>query len=150
MEVMLALLDVFRTECALIDLENPTKSGRGKEIDKLTFLEYCTQQAQTEDAIGIANLLSTCLVGVESDEVSALYMLLYFKSAAGIDNIISDQKDGGQYLRNRECKDICEKIMAACVDKTRKPNNLPKDGTGAWSGLRLSPHAGHIYRPVAG
>jgi monoamine oxidase len=32
---------------------------------------------------------------MESDEVSTLYMLLYFKSGAGINNIILDMKDGG-------------------------------------------------------
>jgi monoamine oxidase len=108
---MVALLDVFRAECALIDLDNPTKTAQAREIDQLTFREFCVQKAQSEDAIEIANLLSTCLVGVESDEVSALCMLLYFKSGAGIDNIISDQKDGGQYLRNRQGKSYLLLIM---------------------------------------
>lgn len=102
--MLLGLLDVFRTTCSLIDLDNPTKSARATEIDQLTFREFCIQESRSEDALDIANLLSTCLVGVESDEVSALFMLLYFKSGAGIDNIISDQKDGGQYLRNRQGK----------------------------------------------
>lgn len=101
---MLALFDVIRTECALIDLDKPTKTARAREIDQLTFREFCAQQAQSEDAIETANLLSRCLTGVESDEVSALYMLLYTKSGTGIDNIVSDQKDGGQYLRSRQGK----------------------------------------------
>lgn len=100
LDVLLRLLDAIRTECSLIDLDNPTNSARAREIDQLTFRECCIQKTQSEDAIALTNLLSACLLGVESDEVSALYMLLYFKSGAGIDNIISDQKDGGQYLRN--------------------------------------------------
>lgn len=100
----LALLEVFRAEIALIDLDNPTFTARAREIDQLTFREFCIQQVQSDDASELADLLSTCLVGVESDEVSALYMLLFFKSGAGIDNIISDQKDGGQYLRSRQGK----------------------------------------------
>ncbi|KAF7162451.1 hypothetical protein CNMCM5623_007742 [Aspergillus felis] len=112
LEVMLALLEVSRNECALIDLDNPTKTARAREIDQLTFRELCVKQAQSDDAIQIANLLSTCLAGVESDEVSALFMLLYFKSGAGIDNISSDQKDGGQYLRKRQGNQTISQKMA--------------------------------------
>jgi monoamine oxidase len=104
LDVLLRLLAAIRTECSLIDLDTPTNSACAREIDQLTFREYCIQKTQSEDAIALANLLSACLLGVESDEVSALYMLLYFKSGAGIDNIISDRKDGGQYLRNRKGK----------------------------------------------
>jgi hypothetical protein len=128
----------------MIDLDNPTNSARAREIDQLTFREFCIQNSGSEEAVDIANLLSTCLLGVESEEVSALYMLLYFKSGAGIDNIISDQKDGGQYLRNRQGKTYLM-IMDIATNNTRKPNNIPEDGGGAWSKLRLSPYAGHFY-----
>lgn len=100
--VLLNLLDVLRKECELINLDNPTSSTRAREIDQLTFRDFCVRQTKSNDAAAIADVLSVSLLGVESYEVSALFMLLYFKSGAGIDNIISDQKDGGQYLRNRQ------------------------------------------------
>lgn len=146
LDVLVKLLDVFRTECSILDLDNPTNSARAREIDQLTFREFCIQEVGSEDAFEIANLLSACLLGVESQEVSALYMLLYFKSGAGIDNIISDQKDGGQYLRNRQGKTyLMIMITDMSTNKTRKPNTLPEDGRGALSKLRLSPYAGHFY-----
>jgi monoamine oxidase len=40
-------------------------------------------------------------LGVQGDEVSALYLLQYIKAGTGIDNLMSDQKHGGQYLRAR-------------------------------------------------
>lgn len=89
LDVVAKLLDVLRTECSMIDSDNPTNSARAREIDQLTFREFCIQSAGSKDAVHIANLLSACLLGVESEEVSA-----------GIENIISDQKDGRQYLRN--------------------------------------------------
>lgn len=100
--VLLGLLQVFRDECSLISLDNPTASSRAREIDQLTFREFSIKSGKSSEAASIADVLSVSLLGVESDEVSALYMLLYFKSGAGIDNIISDEKNGGQYLRCRQ------------------------------------------------
>ncbi|KAL3439962.1 hypothetical protein BJX65DRAFT_300791 [Aspergillus insuetus] len=105
-------LPVFRDECSLINLDNPTESNRAREIDQLTFREFCIQSAKSDEAANIADVLSASLLGVESDEVSALYMLLYFKSGAGIDNIISDEKNGGQYLRCRQGNQTIAQKMA--------------------------------------
>jgi monoamine oxidase len=95
---------ILREESSTVDLENPLKSHNAAEIDRLTFKEFCVRRTHNEQTIGIANLISSALLGVESDEVSALYMLHYFKSGCGIDNLLSDRKDGGQYLRNRQGK----------------------------------------------
>ncbi|GAB1197765.1 hypothetical protein APSETT444_007068 [Aspergillus pseudonomiae] len=109
---LLDLLQVFRDECSLIDLDDPTSSARAREIDQLTFRDFCIGKIQSESAVTIADVLSVSLLGVESYEVSALFMLLYFKSGAGIDNIISDQKNGGQYLRNRQGNQTIARKMA--------------------------------------
>ena len=101
-DVLLGLLQVFRDECSLISLDNLIASSRAREIDQVTFREFSIKNGKTSEAVSIADVLSVSLLGVESDEVSALYMLLYFKSGAGIDNIISDEKNGGQYLRCRQ------------------------------------------------
>jgi monoamine oxidase len=83
-------------------LDDPSNSPGAKDIDKLTFRDFCVTRAQSEDVAGFADLICAALLGVESNEVSALFMLHYFKSGTGIDNLLSDQKDGGQYLRNRQ------------------------------------------------
>lgn len=84
-----------------MDLDNPTSSPGAEDIDKLTFSEFCTKRTQSDAANIIADLICTALLGVQSQEVSALYMLHYIKCGCGIDNLLSDQKDGGQYIRNR-------------------------------------------------
>lgn len=101
-ELFLKLVGILRDESSGVDLNDPLKSHNAAEIDQLTFKGFCVQRTKNDQAIRIADLISTALLGVESEEVSALYMLHYFKSGCGIDNLLSDGKDGGQYLRNRQ------------------------------------------------
>lgn len=96
------MLQLLRTESSKVNLNSPCDSDGAREIDKLTFGQFCVQRTNNTEATGYADTLCAELLGVESNEVSALYMLHYFKCATGIDNIISDEKDGGQYLRNRQ------------------------------------------------
>jgi hypothetical protein len=42
------------------------------------------------------------LLGVNAREISALFVIDYFRSGTGLPNLASDQKDGGQYIRNRK------------------------------------------------
>lgn len=44
------------------------------------------------------------ILGVEADELSALYLVDYIKSGTGLANLAADTADGGQYLRNRQGK----------------------------------------------
>ncbi|OOQ85269.1 flavin-containing amine oxidase [Penicillium brasilianum] len=111
-ELFLELVEILRTESSSVDLDDPLKSHNSVEIDQLTFKEFCVQRTHNEQALRIANLISTALLGVDSDEVSALYMLHYFKSGCGIDNLLSDGKDGGQYLRNRQGNQTISKKLA--------------------------------------
>lgn len=101
-ELVSELMNLLRTEASKVDLSNPSNSAGAEEIDKLTFQEFCTRRTQNPKASQFADTVCAALLGVESNEVSALYMLHYFKSGTGIDNLLSDQKDGGQYLRNRQ------------------------------------------------
>ena len=94
-------MELLRAEGSKVDLDNPRNSADAEDIDKVTFREFCIKRLKDESVTVIVDTICAALLGVESDEVSALYMLHYFKSGTGIDNLLSDQKDGGQYLRNR-------------------------------------------------
>ncbi|KAJ5281276.1 flavin-containing amine oxidase [Penicillium angulare] len=111
-DLLLQLLQLLRKESALVDLDNPASSPDAENIDKLTFGEFCTERTQTDAVITIADEICTALLGVQSQEVSALYMLHYIKGGCGIDNLLSDQKDGGQYLRNRKGNQTISKNLA--------------------------------------
>lgn len=95
---------ILRDESSQMDLDDPKGFPEAKEVDNMTFEEFCVDRTGSQDAVHIADAISSGLLGVDSKEVSALYMLYYFKSGSGIDNLLSDEKDGAQYLRTRQGK----------------------------------------------
>ncbi|KAL7623765.1 hypothetical protein AAE478_005318 [Parahypoxylon ruwenzoriense] len=82
------------------DLERPETSARAQELDSVTFAEFCRG---ISDVLGpqLASTATASLLGVEADEVSALFVINYIKSGCGIGVISSDEKDGAQYIRAR-------------------------------------------------
>lgn len=84
------------------DVDHPLDGPGSAEQDVATFCEYMTACGGDERVCGIADHMSTAWLGCESDEVSALYMIDYIKRGTGLENMSSDQKDGAQYLRNRQ------------------------------------------------
>jgi monoamine oxidase len=101
LEALSRLLEALRRESALCDLDDPAASPGAKDLSKITFRDFCFRISQSETAIGFADEVASGLLGVQGDEVSALYLLQYIKAGTGIDNLMSDQKHGGQYLRAR-------------------------------------------------
>ncbi|PYI03998.1 amine oxidase [Aspergillus sclerotiicarbonarius CBS 121057] len=110
------LVRILREKSAPIDLHNPASSPAAKEVDNETFQDFCIRRTGCEDAVHIADSISAALLGVDSIEVSALYMLYYFKSGSGIDNLLSDEKNGGQYLRTRQGTQTISQKMAEELD----------------------------------
>ncbi|KAI1410984.1 putative amine oxidase [Hypoxylon sp. FL1857] len=82
------------------DLEHPETGPDAQKLDSITLAEFC-QEVAPNIGVSIASALTTSLLGVEAQEVSALYMINYIKSGSGIKSIISDGKDGAQYIRAR-------------------------------------------------
>ncbi|KAI4867004.1 putative amine oxidase [Hypoxylon rubiginosum] len=82
------------------DLEHPESGDQAQRLDKMTFAEFC-QEAGPNVGAGVASVATASLLGVEAEEVSALFMINYVKSGYGIRVISSDQKDGAQYIRAR-------------------------------------------------
>ncbi|GKZ26319.1 hypothetical protein AbraIFM66951_002249 [Aspergillus brasiliensis] len=112
------LLDILRAESSRIDLDDPKECPGATEVDNMTFRDFCVRRSGSEDATHIADAISTALLGVDSSEVSALYMLYYFKSGSGIDNLLSDEKDGAQYLRTRQGTQTIARKMADELDQS--------------------------------
>jgi monoamine oxidase len=100
-EEQLALGQVF--EAASICLDDPASGRVAKEMDSLSFHDYCLQTFQSESIADLFNMISQSLIGMESKDISALSFFHFCKS--GLENMISDGKNGGQYLRLREGKE---------------------------------------------
>lgn len=82
------------------DLENPHLGPDAAKLDSLTAMEFA------EEALGgsgtahmLISAMAGAMLGVNPDEVSALQFVDYVKSATGLPNVLSEQKDGTQYLR---------------------------------------------------
>ncbi|KAL2823013.1 amine oxidase [Aspergillus granulosus] len=112
-EVLQQLLETVRRESAQCNLEDPEASPKASELGRMTFRDFCTGISQSETAIAFADGVTAGLLGVQGDEISALYLLHYIKAGSGIDNLISDQKHGGQYLRARPGMQTIPKHLAA-------------------------------------
>ncbi|XXG97383.1 hypothetical protein Hte_003684 [Hypoxylon texense] len=82
------------------DLEHPESGDHAQRLDAMTFAKFC-QEVGPNVGAGIASVATTALLGVEADEVSALFIINYVKSGFGIQVISSDRKDGAQYIRAR-------------------------------------------------
>lgn len=72
---------------------------RSQDLDKMTLAEFCREKSSSSAVGSMMTALTAAFVGVEATDVSALYMLRYVYSGTGMFNMISDKKDGGQYLR---------------------------------------------------
>lgn len=86
------------------DLQNPHLGPDAKRLDSLTALEFAEEEFGTDLSKMLVTTLTRAILGVDADELSALYLIDYVKSGTGLGNISSDLKDGGQYLRNRQGK----------------------------------------------
>ncbi|GKU17144.1 unnamed protein product [Fusarium langsethiae] len=96
-----------------IDPENP----EAEMLDSLTFGQLGFKHLGPELGLALADSATSPLLGVGPDEVSALFMVDYFRSGTGVANIASDGKDGGQYLRNRQGNQTFSIRLAAKLPK---------------------------------
>ncbi|PWY81576.1 flavin-containing amine oxidase [Aspergillus sclerotioniger CBS 115572] len=110
------LIEIFREESSHIDLHSPASSAEAERIDRQTFRDFCISRTGSQHAADFADAISAALLGVDSNELSALYMLYYFKCGCGVDNMLSDGKDGGQYLRTRQGTQTISLNMAKELD----------------------------------
>ncbi|KJK75564.1 hypothetical protein H634G_08928 [Metarhizium anisopliae BRIP 53293] len=81
---------------------DPSLTPNAETLDSVSLHDFVADKFKNEDANTLVNELVKALVGLESSYPSALYFLDTVKRAAGLANMISDGKNGGQYLRNRQ------------------------------------------------
>ncbi|KZL85935.1 flavin-containing amine [Colletotrichum incanum] len=86
------------------NLDEPWSGPDAVRLDSLNCQELVEKEVGGELGGILLNMLSRSLLGVESDEMSALFLIDYIKSGTGLENISSDCKHGAQYLRNRQGK----------------------------------------------
>lgn len=74
-----------------------------KALDSVTLKALAEANFKDKVAVGnAADFLAGAYLGVNASEISSLYMIEHIKSGAGLENMSSSMKDGGQYLRIRQ------------------------------------------------
>ncbi|OQV10180.1 hypothetical protein CLAIMM_14215 [Cladophialophora immunda] len=102
------------------NLEHPAMSPQAERLDGMSFARYREDELKLPAVVEVANQITRALLSVEADEISALFLTDYIKSATGFTNIVSDKKDGGQYIR---CKTGMQSICHYMA-KELKPGSL--------------------------
>lgn len=99
---MEAALQHIRELIEKVNLEDPAAVPGARNLDSITVQDYCIKIFQSELFTGFIDIVTQSLVGVENKYISMLGFLHSCKTSTGIDAVMSDGKDGGQYLRARE------------------------------------------------
>ncbi|KAJ5172674.1 hypothetical protein N7492_005267 [Penicillium capsulatum] len=114
------VIQKFAELAADVNLEDPMKGPGAKELDSVSLQEYCLQAFHSDPVATLLNTVSQSLIGIESKDISALSFLHSCKSGTGFQAMISDTKDGGQYLRLQQGTQLISKNMA----QELKPGSL--------------------------
>ncbi|KAJ3521051.1 hypothetical protein NM208_g13462 [Fusarium decemcellulare] len=107
------------------DLEHPDLGPDAKKLDSMNALEFADQEFGSDLSKMLVTTLTRALLGVDPDELSALYLVDYIKSGTGLENISSDLKDGGQYMRNRQGNENFSTKLAQKLKKDSVKLNTP-------------------------
>ncbi|CZR46054.1 uncharacterized protein FPRO_11501 [Fusarium proliferatum ET1] len=126
------LLSEYAEKC---DTGNPSDGPDATQLDSITVAEFIAG-FNDPGASALVNSITRSLLGVESDEPSALFFLDILKRGTGLKNVISDFKDGAQYLRNRQGnQSFCDRLAAGLNAGSVKVSSAvkaikQKDGEG--------------------
>ncbi|EWZ00290.1 hypothetical protein FOYG_00173 [Fusarium oxysporum NRRL 32931] len=108
-EQFMQILSDYAERC---DIDDPSNVPDAKYLDSMTVAEFIAGFKDPSASV-LVNSITRSLLGVESDEPSALFFLDILKRGTGLKNVISDFKDGAQYLRNRQGNQaFCNRLAA--------------------------------------
>ncbi|EFW13949.1 predicted protein [Coccidioides posadasii str. Silveira] len=73
-----------------------------RQYDNMTFEQLVRKHGGGSTALATAKIWTRAMLGRDPFQVSAMYVLDYYKRLGGLLQARSDRKDGGQYLRIRQ------------------------------------------------
>ncbi|KAL4982394.1 FAD/NAD(P)-binding domain-containing protein [Aspergillus falconensis] len=102
------------------DPENPTWSADTILLDSMTAMEFIDNEFNgSEVAYFLIASMCHAMLGSEPNELSALQLVDYLKSAGGLPSALSDTKGGAQHLRIQQGCQSFAKGLAAQLDPER-------------------------------
>ncbi|KAK4195761.1 putative amine oxidase [Triangularia verruculosa] len=141
------LFDALQKAVDASDLEDPISGPDAKRLGSLTFSKYCHELLDSPQTPIIANYLTRALLGVEGNEVSTLLMVNYLKSGTGIENLVSDGPDGGQYLRaDKGMHTISKYLTSQLPAESVRLNTVVKSISQSPNGVQVATAANKIFK----
>lgn len=96
----LSFVEKFSEYVERSNLEHPHLGPDAAELDSINVCDFVEQKLGSGLASTFTTTLTRALLGVESHEVSALFLVDFVLSGGGLINIMGDLEDNAQYLRN--------------------------------------------------
>ncbi|KAI2467498.1 amine oxidase [Annulohypoxylon bovei var. microspora] len=113
LEAIQKFVGVLNAHVSAAHPESPHLGPDAAMLDCVTFEEYAEKHAPGGVGAAFSRTISESYLGVGPREVSALFMVDYIRSGTGFENMNSDKKHGGQYLRNRQGNQMFSVRLAA-------------------------------------
>ncbi|KAF5238900.1 hypothetical protein FANTH_10143 [Fusarium anthophilum] len=142
---ILAIMTKLQEYVDRSNLEHPHLGSDAEKLDSMTALQFANEEFGEGIAAVLVTMLARDLLGVEADELSALFLINYIKSGTGLANISSDTKDGGQYLRNRQGNEMFAIKLAEKLDRKIKLNSSVVKIIQDKNGCTIKTKSGHKY-----
>lgn len=101
---------------ASLEPSNFAPGPRRSYLDSISLEAFLKAEGAGERALTTASIWSRGMLGVDAQDVSALYFLEYCRAGLGIVNMRSDCKHGPQYLRLEEGTQSFSVNMAALLN----------------------------------
>jgi monoamine oxidase len=101
---MVRIRDLFESLCQKVDIHdlNPMSSLEvlgGVNYDQMNMTGFVEFHKGSETAMATVSIWTRAMLGLEPEEVSALFFLQYCKAGGGLMQMRSDRLGGGQFLR---------------------------------------------------
>jgi monoamine oxidase len=98
---MVRVRDLFEELCQRIDIRDPVGSVKKLDgvHDGMSMRDFVVFANGGETAMRTVGIWTRAMLGLEPEEVGALFFLTYCKSGGGLMSMRSDRRDGGQFLR---------------------------------------------------
>ncbi|EKG13568.1 Flavin-containing amine oxidase [Macrophomina phaseolina MS6] len=130
-----------------IDPDKPHEHPDAAKLDSITLAQFCKDKSGNELVAFLLNSSVRYLLGVEADEISALWFFAYAKAGTGLQNMMSARQGGGQYLRLHEGTQTLSRKLAAELSPKRVRLSSPVSAiTHSPDGCTVTTTAGKAFR----
>eukprot|EP00026_Physarum_polycephalum_P006624 Phypoly_transcript_06674.p1 GENE.Phypoly_transcript_06674~~Phypoly_transcript_06674.p1 ORF type:complete len:493 (+),score=94.93 Phypoly_transcript_06674:117-1595(+) len=96
LDLQLNGINKFDNMSSHINVENPVLSDKAAELDSMTVADLANKYMWTPAARQMIAVCTQTILGMEMEDVSALYFLFYIKTAGSVNNLVETENGAQQ------------------------------------------------------